>query len=50
MARKKKVQFGPYIRDLRMDTGITLREFARQLGVSPTYISKVEQGKFAPPA
>lgn len=50
MGRKKTVGFGKYIRKLRTAKGITLREFARQLGVSPTYISQIEQGNFAPPA
>ena len=50
MGRKKKVHFGQYIRELRTDKGITLREFARQLDVSPTYISQIEQGNFGPPA
>lgn len=42
--------FGGRIRKLRMDHGITLRDFARRLGVSPTYISQIEQGNFKPPA
>ena len=50
MGRKKKVHFGQYIRELRTGKGITLREFARQLDVSPTYISQIEQGNFGPPA
>ena len=29
---------------------MTLRELARQLDVSPTYVSQIEQGNFAPPA
>jgi transcriptional regulator with XRE-family HTH domain len=33
-----------------MDHGITLRDFARRLEVSPTYISQIEQGNFKPPA
>jgi len=50
MGRKKHVHFGRYIRQLRTAKGITLREFARQLDVSPTYISQIEQGNFGPPA
>jgi DNA-binding XRE family transcriptional regulator len=42
--------FGGRIRRLRMDHGITLRDFARRLEVSPTYISQIEQGNFKPPA
>ena len=50
MGRSKKVRFGQYIRELRTAKGITLREFARQLDVSPTYVSQIEQDKFSPPA
>lgn len=44
------MHFGQYVRRQRMDKGITLRSFAKQLGVSPTYISQIEQGNFSPPA
>jgi transcriptional regulator with XRE-family HTH domain len=37
--------FGTFIRNLRLDRGITLRDFAKRLGVSATYVSQVEQGK-----
>ena len=50
MARRRKVYFGQYVRQLRTAKGITLREFARRLDVSPTYISQIEQGNFSPPA
>lgn len=50
MRRKKKVRFGPHIRELRLAKGVTLREFARLLEVTPTYISQIEQEKFNPPA
>ena len=50
MARSRKVNFGQFVRQLRTAKGITLREFARRLGVSPTYISQIEQGNFSPPA
>jgi transcriptional regulator with XRE-family HTH domain len=50
MGKAKKMRFGQYIRQLRTAKEITLREFARQLGVSPTYISQIEQDKFSPPA
>lgn len=50
MARSRKVSFGQYVRQLRTAKGITLREFARRLDVSPTYISQIEQGNFSPPA
>jgi DNA-binding XRE family transcriptional regulator len=47
---EEHMHFGQYIRGLRVAQGITLRDFARQLDVSPTYISQIEQGHFAPPA
>ena len=50
MTTKTRVPFGQYIRQLRTAKGLTLREFARQLEVSPTYISQIEQGNFGPPA
>lgn len=50
MTLRTHIPFGPYIRQLRTAKGLTLREFARQLEVSPTYISQIEQGNFGPPA
>lgn len=38
------------MRALRLRRGIGLRSFARQLGISPTYLSKIERGEFPPPA
>ena len=32
-----------------MEKRITLRKFADMIGVSPTYLSQVEQGRFDPP-
>jgi transcriptional regulator with XRE-family HTH domain len=45
-----KSEFGQTVRELREGRGIGLRRFARQLGISPTYLSKIERGEFAPPA
>jgi len=52
MAMKK---FGETIRALReerrkTDAGFTLRKFAARVGMSPTYLSKIERGEFAPPS
>lgn len=47
--RMEPAQFGQRIRQLRVDRELTLREFARMLDLSPTYISQVEQCKFSPP-
>lgn len=46
---KAKETFGQYVRRRRMATQFTLRQFARQVGVSPTYLSQVEQENVDPP-
>lgn len=43
-------QFGETIRGLREQKQISLRKFAETVGMSPTYLSKVERGEFPPPA
>jgi transcriptional regulator with XRE-family HTH domain len=43
-------KFGPFIRRERDKKGIGLREMAKMIKVSPTYLSKVERDEFAPPA
>src|SRR5689334_22938046 len=43
-------KFGAYIRRNREGKGIGLREMAKRVGVSPTYLSKVERDEFSPPA
>lgn len=50
-----KKMFGATVRHLRekhlrTDDHFTLRQFARTIGVSPTYLSKVETGDFPPPS
>ena len=42
--------FGAYVRAAREAKEIGLREMARMIGVSPTYLSKVERDEFSPPA
>lgn len=42
--------FGAHIRRLREEHDLGLREMAKKIGVSPTYLSKVERDEFAPPA
>lgn len=42
-------KFGTLLREKREAKQITLRDFAKQVGVSPTYISMVEQNDAAPP-
>jgi ribosome-binding protein aMBF1 (putative translation factor) len=43
-------QFGAFIRRAREGKEIGLREMAKKIGVSPTYLSKIERDEFAPPA
>lgn len=42
-------RFGELLRAKRLTRGLTLRKFAEQLGVSPTYVSGVENGTLPPP-
>ena len=48
MAGREK--FGAFIRREREGKEIGLREMAKMIGVSPTYLSKVERDEFPPPA
>jgi transcriptional regulator with XRE-family HTH domain len=41
--------FGSTIRSWREEKEIGLRKFAEQVGMSPTYLSKVERDDFPPP-
>jgi len=48
-------EFGKRIRDLRekkreIDPSFSLRQFAAKVGISPTFLSKVENGDFDPPS
>jgi transcriptional regulator with XRE-family HTH domain len=49
MATKTKKPFGTLVREKRTAKGISLRKFAEMVGVSPTYLSQVEQGNCDPP-
>lgn len=42
--------FGARVRRLREEKGYGLREFARMIGVSATYMSKIERDEYPPPA
>jgi len=46
----EKEKFGTFIRRKREGKVIGLREMAKMIGVSPTYLSKVERDEFPPPA
>jgi len=43
-------RFGPTIRSLRTERGISLRKFAARIGITPTYLSKIEREEVPPPA
>jgi transcriptional regulator with XRE-family HTH domain len=45
-----KKSFGALVRREREGKGIGLRQMAKMIGVSPTYLSKVERDEFPPPA
>ena len=45
----KHPTFGQTVRALREARQISLRTFASSIGMSPTYLSKVERDDFAPP-
>jgi len=46
---KKQKQFGEVLRKARLAKGYSLRKFAEKVGISPTYLSLVEQGKVESP-
>ena len=48
--RSHRETLGAFIRRERMEREIGLREMAKMIGVSPTYLSKVERDEFSPPA
>ena len=48
MTKRKKKTFGSLVREERELRKIGLREMARQIGVSPTYLSLVERDEFRP--
>lgn len=44
--REKKINQQEVLQKIRVDYSINRAEFARQIGVSPTMVSNLEQGKF----
>lgn len=42
--------FGERIKELRLKKRFGLREFAKKVGISPTYLSKMEREQDPPPA
>ena len=50
MTKKKPGKtFGQLLREKRVEKGFSLRKFAESVGVSPTYLSQVEQDNVDPP-
>ena len=43
-------KFGALVRQKRQAKEIGLRQMAKMIGVSPTYLSKIERDEFPPPA
>lgn len=43
-------KFGAFIRRQRESRDLGLREMAKMIGISPTYLSKIERDEFPPPA
>jgi len=41
-------QLGSRLKEIRVKTGLSLREIARQLNVSPSFVSQIENGKSQP--
>ena len=50
MGSGKEEKFGATVRSEREKLKIGLREMAKMIGVSPTYLSKIERDEFPPPA
>ena len=44
-----KEYFGPYIRKLRKDLNIGQREFAKKIGIAPSYLNDIEKEKRSAP-
>ncbi|MBX3452284.1 MAG: helix-turn-helix transcriptional regulator [Planctomycetaceae bacterium] len=50
MGKKKPGKtFGQILREKRIEKGFSLRKFAALVGISPTYLSQVEQDNVDPP-
>jgi HTH-type transcriptional regulator, competence development regulator len=50
MMARTTLSFGALVRRERVAKEIGLREMAKMIGVSPTYLSKIERDDFDPPA
>ena len=47
---KEARRFGARLKELRIQIGLSLRQLAEKVNVSPSYISKIENGVLAPPS
>lgn len=48
MVAEQVSNLGSQLKTVRLSTGMSLRELARQLGVSPSFVSQIENGKSQP--
>lgn len=46
---QRRLSFGRLLRERRMAKKLSLRKFAEMVGISPTYLSQVEQENVDPP-
>lgn len=44
------MKFGDKIKELREEAGLSQRQLAFKLDITPTYMSKIERGEFNPPS
>ena len=44
------MKFGRTVRKLREERNISIAQFARKVGISPTYLAPIERDVFPPPA
>ena len=44
-----KLNFGPYIRNLRIKNGFSQRELAKKIGVAASYLNDIEKEKRSAP-
>jgi len=50
LAKEKYNKLGKRIQELRSEKGMSLRELARRVGMSSTYLSQIERGDYLTPA
>ena len=50
MTAKTSNTFGSILKQLRLDKDIGLRELAKMIGKSPSYLSEIESGHASPPS